>query len=196
MNHWIISHHHFDRNSVRLRETIFTLGNGYFATRGSHEDSISKIHYPGTYLGGIYNRLPSRIAEKELINEDLVNLPNWLPITFKIENEDWFDITKVEILSYRELLHLKKGISHRMLHFKDKKGRIFVVTSMRFISQHNRHLGGIRYSITSHNWQGTITIRSSIIGAVGNNGVPRYQELNHDHLEIMTMGHTKEYFFL
>ena len=188
MNHWIISYRHFDINSVRLRETIFTLGNGYFATRGAHEDAASKTHYPGTYLGGVYNRSVSKIAGKELVNEDLVNLPNWLPITFKIENEDWLDINKVELLSYREFLDIKRGIVKRIIKFKDPKGRIFVINSLRFVSQHNKHLAGIRYVITSQNWQGKITIRSSIIGSTNNKGVPRYQELNTQHLEIIDKG--------
>lgn len=188
MNHWLISHRDFNLASVRLRETLFTLGNGYFATRGAHEDDTANRHYPGTYLGGVYNRLTSEVAGKILVNEDLVNLPNWLPITFKIEGEDWFDITQVELLTYRETLQLKRGVVTRLIKFKDKKDRIFTLKSMRFVSQHNPHLAGIRYSISAQNWCGTIIIRSSIKGDVCNDGVPRYGELNKQHLKIINKG--------
>ncbi|STY29638.1 Uncharacterized glycosyl hydrolase Rv2006/MT2062 [Legionella wadsworthii] len=197
MSHWIISHRSFDANLVRLRETISTLGNGYFATRGAHEDSVSDIHYPGTYLAGVYNRSTSKIVEKELINEDLVNLPNWLPVTFKINDEDWVDVSDMDILSYREILHLKNGMTKRTITFKDKEERIFTVNSLRFVSQHNKHIAALRYSITAHNWQGKILIRSSIMGSVHNNGVQRYRELNNHHLEILNLGHfSEEYLFL
>ncbi|KTC85530.1 MULTISPECIES: glycoside hydrolase family 65 protein [Legionella] len=187
MNNWIISYKDFDPSLQKLRETIFTLGNGYFATRGAHEDGISSIHYPGTYSAGVYNRLSSTINDKKLINEDLVNLPNWLPISFKIE-EEWFDITKVKIISYCSLLHLKKGVIKRTLKFMDPKGRIFILSSLRFVSQHNPHFGGLTYSIISTNWEGKITLRSSIMGNVLNKGVPRYKDLSNCHIEILKKG--------
>ncbi|WP_347251381.1 hypothetical protein [Legionella sp.] len=191
MNNWIISYRDFNSSSQKLRETIFTLGNGYFATRGAHEDGIAPIHYPGTYLGGVYNRLSSTICSKKLTNEDLVNLPNWLPINFKIE-EEWFDITKVKILSYRAMLHLKKGLMKRSLKFMDPKGRIFIINSIRFVSQHNPHLAGLSYSIISTNWEGKITLRSSLLGNVINKGVARYKDLKNHHLEVLQKGSFNE----
>lgn len=76
MNEWIISYRDFNEHSVRLRETLFTLGNGYIATRGAFEDSTASIHYPGTYIGGGYNCAQSQIGSQNLVNEDLVNLPH------------------------------------------------------------------------------------------------------------------------
>ena len=32
-----------------------------------------------------YNRLTTSLAGREIENEDLVNLPNWLPLSFRIE---------------------------------------------------------------------------------------------------------------
>src|SRR3546814_16606622 len=69
-----------------LREALCTLGNGYFATRGAFADaSADGTHYPGTYVAGLYNRLETPIQDRLVENEDLVNLPNWLPLTFRIE---------------------------------------------------------------------------------------------------------------
>ena len=50
-----------------------------------------EVHYPGTYLAGGYNRLRTDIAGRVVENEDLVNLPNWLALEFRIADEDWFD---------------------------------------------------------------------------------------------------------
>ena len=69
-----------------LRESLCTLGNGYFATRGAHESSTAGgVHYPGTYLAGGYNRLESRVAGEIIESEDLVNWPNWLVLTFHVD---------------------------------------------------------------------------------------------------------------
>lgn len=47
----------------KLREAVCTLGNGYFATRGcTPESPAGTVHYPGTYLAGVFNRLSDRIG--------------------------------------------------------------------------------------------------------------------------------------
>ena len=65
---------------------------------------------PATYLAGGYNRLKTEIAGRVVENEDLVNLPNWLSLSFRIGDDDWFDLRKVEILSYRQELDLQEGV--------------------------------------------------------------------------------------
>ncbi len=86
MNEWILQYDGFDPDQERLREALCTLGNGYFATRGAAEDATaSAIHYPATYLAGGFNRLTTDIAGRPMVNEDLVNFPNWLRLTFKPE---------------------------------------------------------------------------------------------------------------
>ncbi|MGQ4444225.1 glycoside hydrolase family 65 protein, partial [Streptomyces violaceoruber] len=75
---------HYDAAEERLRESLCTLGNGYFATRGAlPECAADDVHYPGTYVAGCYNRLISTVAGREVENEDMVNLPNWLPLRFR-----------------------------------------------------------------------------------------------------------------
>ena len=51
-------------------ETVFTLGNGYFATRGSFEEGYPDEHAL-TLAHGIFDDMP-------LLFTELVNLPNWL----------------------------------------------------------------------------------------------------------------------
>jgi len=59
-------------------------------TFNSPEAAAGDVHYPGTYLAGVYNRLKTEIAGEIIENEDLVNVPNWLPLSFRIEDGDWF----------------------------------------------------------------------------------------------------------
>ena len=84
---WMIQFDGFDPKQERLRETLCTLGNGYFATRGAAEETeADAIHYPGTYLAGGYNRQKTEIAGRIVENEDFVNLPNWLCLSFRAED--------------------------------------------------------------------------------------------------------------
>ena len=48
----------YDPQNEKLRESLCTVGNGYFATRGAAPESkAGQVHYPGTYAAGVYNRL-------------------------------------------------------------------------------------------------------------------------------------------
>src|SRR5690606_27811161 len=108
---WMLAYDGFDPDREGLREALCALGNGLFVTRGAAEEArADDVHYPGTYVAGGYNRLASEVAGRTVVNEDLVNFPNWLPITFRPEDGDWLDLRDVEILSYRQELRLREGV--------------------------------------------------------------------------------------
>jgi alpha,alpha-trehalase len=111
MTVWSLIYEDFNPEQEKLREALCTLGNGYFATRGAGSESqADDIHYPGTYLAGGYNRLETEIKGKVIENEDLVNLPNWLCLSFRYSGLKWFNLNDVEILEYRQELDMKKGL--------------------------------------------------------------------------------------
>ncbi len=97
---WSLVYEGFDPGLEPLREALCTLGNGYFATRGAAQESSAddSVRYQGTYVAGCLNRLTTDIAGHAIENEDMVNVPNWLVLTFWLEGGDWFDIQKVEVL--------------------------------------------------------------------------------------------------
>ncbi|MFW6140224.1 MAG: glycoside hydrolase family 65 protein [Acidobacteriota bacterium] len=172
-----------------LREALCTLGNGYFATRGAApESSADDVHYPGTYLAGGYNRLKSKIKGKVIENEDLVNLPNWLPLNFRIDDGEWFDLRKVEILSYVQKLDLEKGTLTREVFFKDKKGRKTRMVNKRLVHMRYIHRAAVKTTLLAENWSGKVEILSALDGRVTNSGVKRYRELNSKHLEPVETG--------
>lgn len=185
MPDWKIIYENWDPAAQPLREALCTLGNGYFATRGAFEESVAdqKIHYPGTYLAGGYNTLTSTVAGKEIKNEDLVNWPNWLPLTFRHPDENWFDIDKVEVLDFLQELDMQNGLLVRKLHIKDAAGRETRVRCRRFVSMADPHVAALAWDITPFNWSGEIQVRSALDGTVTNNGVARYRALEKNHLD-------------
>ncbi len=186
---WSFVYEGFEPEQEKLRETLCTLGNGYFATRGAApEASADDVHYPGTYLAGGYNRLTSEIAGRIIENEDLVNLPNWLSLTFRIEGGEWFDLRKVEILDFRQELNLKHGVLLRTVHFRDNEGRRTTLKSRRFVHMASPHRAGLETTLTSENWTGHLEIHSALDGRVVNAGVERYRQLNNKHLVPLETG--------
>jgi alpha,alpha-trehalase len=184
MNEWRLAYEGFDPKDEGLREALCTLGNGYFATRGAGPEAVAdKIHYPGTYLAGGYNRLESEVEGRVIENEDLVNLPNWLPLNFRIADGAWFSLEKAEILDYQQELDVIRGVLTRTFRVLDGQGRETKVTNRRLVHMADPHIGALELTLTAVNWSGPLRILSGLDGRVTNSGVERYRQLNGKHLE-------------
>jgi trehalose/maltose hydrolase-like predicted phosphorylase len=183
MNPWLLTYDGFDPAREGLREALTTLGNGYFATRGAAtEASADEVHYPGTYVAGCYNRLISQIADRSVDNEDLVNTPNWLPLTFRAAGGDWPALGHAEILTCRHQLDMRHGVLTRLLRVRDSHGRITRMHQRRLVSMDDPHLAALSATIVAENWSGPLEVRSALDGRVINSGVARYRGLANQHL--------------
>ncbi len=182
---WLFVHEGFDPAVEGRRETLFAVGNGYFVTRGAAAEAhADDLHYPGTYLAGAYNRLTTLIDGRSIENEDLVNLPNWLPLTFRIDEGEWFDLRRVEILEYRQTIDMRRGLYLRSLRVRDPQGRETSLAERRFVHMDAKHLAGQHVAVTSQNWSGRLTVRAMLDGDVANTGVPRYQAFESRNLRV------------
>jgi len=189
MNPWKLTYNKFDSEQESLREALCTLGNGYFGTRGAvPETMVTKVHYPGVYIAGVYNTLPTDIANRTIYNEDFVNCPNWLMLNYRIDDGSWFNRQQVKILTWKVELHMYRGILSRRIRWQDEKGRTTLVENHRIVSMSHPHCGALRCTITPENYDGTITVRSGIDGLVINAGIDRYKQLNSKHLEPCAQG--------
>jgi alpha,alpha-trehalase len=193
MNAWTLVYEGFDPPKEGLREALCTLGNGHFATRGAVEFAdADAVHYPGTYLAGGYNRLTSEINGRVIENEDLVNLPNWLPLTFRIGDGSWFTGREVEILAYRQELDVQRGVLSRRIRFRDAQNHETTLVSRRIVHMRDPHLAAIEMTLRPENWSGTIEIKSALNGRVRNTGVTRYQALDNQHMAILSTEQVSE----
>ena len=173
----------YDPRSEKLREALCTLGNGCFATRGAAPESrAGQVHYPGTYAAGVYNRLVDDVSGTQIDNESLVNLPNWLALTFRFDGGGWFDIDAVDVLSYRQTLDLRGAVLTRDVRFRDDAGRTSGLRQRRFVAMHMPHVAALETTIVAEDWSGTIEIRSTLDGRVTNSLVERYRDLSDRHL--------------
>ncbi|MDP3981072.1 MAG: beta-phosphoglucomutase family hydrolase [Chlamydiota bacterium] len=180
---WHLKYHAFEAGKERLRESLTTVGNGYFATRGAMEtEKATPTHYPGTYIAGVYNTLPSVVYGKTIYNNDLVNCPNWLYMELSIGQSEPIRPLEMEILDYRHDLDMKNALLHRSMTFRDSEGRISTISSERFASMDNPHMAAIKYQVIPQNYSEEIRIRFALDGTITNYGVERYRKLNGKHL--------------
>jgi trehalose/maltose hydrolase-like predicted phosphorylase/beta-phosphoglucomutase-like phosphatase (HAD superfamily) len=183
---WTLVYDSFDPARQGLREALCALGNGYFVTRGAlPEAEADGVNYPGTYVAGLYDRAQTEIAGRTVENEDLVNVPNWLPLRFRVAGGEWFDAQRADVREHRLELDMRRGTLTRHLVWQDAGGRRTRVTQRRFVSMKDEHLAGLDTTFTAENWSGTMEVSSGLDGRVVNAGVKRYRDLNPRHLRVL-----------
>jgi beta-phosphoglucomutase-like phosphatase (HAD superfamily) len=181
---WSLVFTGFEPAHEGVRETLCSVGNGYFATRAAAPWTIADdVHYPGTYLACGYNRLRTDISGRVVENEELVNLPNWLKLKFRIGEDDWFDMRTVTLAYYRQELDLRRGVLLRSISFEDGKGRRSTLNERRFISMKDMHLGALELTLIADNWSAPVTVCSAIDARIVNSGAKLYRKFNNKHIE-------------
>ena len=182
---WKLKYNWFKPSQEGLREALCTLGNGYMGVRGAiTESKASRINYPGTYMAGVYNKLGTPMSGKIIYNEDLVNCPNWLLISFNTGNK-WINPQNKKLLDYEQTLDMRKGVLTRKMRIKEEDGKISLIEEQRIVSMADKHIGAIKYSITPENYEGVIYIKSTLDASLQNWGVARYRKLNSKHLKVL-----------
>lgn len=193
MPEWIWTYEGYAPGRERLREALCTLGNGYFATRGTAPECVADaVHYPGTYAAGCYNRLTSTVAGRQVVNEDMVNLPNWLPLRFRMHSPSgdapWFHPDDPALREHRQRLDLYSGTLERGVRYAAGDGRVLAVRQLRYVHMGDPHLAVLRTQFTAEGWSGDIEVEAALDGSVTNSGVARYADLNGSHLVHVNAG--------
>jgi trehalose/maltose hydrolase-like predicted phosphorylase len=179
-----LSYDAFEPAQEGLREALTSTGNGYWCTRGAMEwQDADDVHYPGTYAHGGYNRETTILGGRPVLNEDLVNLPNWLVLKLRIEGEEAIGLDNVELLGYRHEYDVRTAVVTRELRFRDRAGRETTLRSRRFVSMAHVHQGAIEWTITPEDWSGRVEVISALDGRVTNANVARYRQLEGRHLD-------------
>ncbi|MFD7974682.1 glycoside hydrolase family 65 protein [Streptomyces sp. NPDC059071] len=195
---WTWRYDRYEPEREQLVEALCTLGNGRFATRGSApECAAGGAHYPGTYLAGCYDRRTSAVAGAVVENEDLVNLPNWTPLSYRCLPDDgppgaWLTPDADALRHYDVQLDVRGGVLTRSMLFRDARGRGLRVGHTRVVHMGEAHLAAQQTVFRAYGWSGAVEVKSMLDGAVTNAGVQRYRHLEKDHLREHRTGFTSD----
>ncbi|KDE97149.1 beta-phosphoglucomutase [Mycolicibacterium aromaticivorans JS19b1 = JCM 16368] len=180
---WLLTYHGFDPALEGTREALCTLGNGYRGTRGSAPGSTAdNVHYPGTYLAGVFNRLRSNLGGRVVEYEHLVNCPDWTALTVSPPGEAPYRHGSAQMLSSWQQLDLRRGLLTRVFRYRDTAGRTTRVTHRSFVHLMQTNLGVLETTVEAEDWSGRIIVRSGIDGRIANRNVAEYRLLAHEHL--------------
>lgn len=174
---WLINELEFSRELQGIRESQFSLGNGYIGSRGIYEE-IPYDSSPGTYLAGIYDKMSAQVSE-------LVNLPNPVNFKFTVAGEK-IDAIAMDIVSHKRVLNMKKALLLRHTLYKDSKKRRYDYQSLRFISGQNKNIGLMQIALTALDADCLIDINTGIDTSVSNAGI--LSEGRKKHFRIKELG--------
>jgi trehalose/maltose hydrolase-like predicted phosphorylase len=134
-------------------------------------------------MAGMFNRRTSRVGDRDIENEDFVNCPNWLPVSFRYADGAWMDPNQCRVVRIQRRLSFLDGLLSREMVVEDEDGRQTKILSSRVASMEDPHVAALKYTIQPMDYAGRISIRTSLDGDLINDGVARYRQLDQHHLE-------------
>ncbi|TKB98278.1 family 65 glycosyl hydrolase domain-containing protein [Pedobacter cryotolerans] len=176
-NEWQIIEKGFDPHLNKISESIFSIGNGRMGQRANFEETYTGETLQGNYVAGVYypdktrvgwwkNGYPEYFAK-------VLNATNWIGLNITISGEV-LDLNTSKVSEFTRVLDMKLGTLTRKFTVELANGNILKVEAIRFCSIVDDEAGVIKYSITPQNFDGKITVESSLDGDVKN------QDSNYD----------------
>ncbi len=176
MNLWQISEETFNPKLLHTQETVYTIGNGYFGTRGTFEEGYPAA-MPATLLFGIFDDIA-------IGKEELANAPDWLLLKLFINGER-FRLDRGKVLEYHRALDTQNGLLSRFVHWESPNGIRLKIAFERFASLADEHVGAIRFSVTAEERTTTaetggladldVVLWATLNIAVGNNDLMHWE---------------------
>lgn len=172
---WQVSERTVPASPERLhsQESVYTIGNGYFCTRGTYEEGYPGAH-PGTLLYGVFDHV-------DIPGEELANAPDWLPIQLFVNGER-FRLDKGRVLAYQRELDLQQGVLRRVVRWESTTGIRLCIVTERFASLADVHIGRIRYQVTVERAPDVVALElvASLNVAVGNYRLMHWEPAEQD----------------
>ena len=152
--------------------SLFTIGNGWFGTRGTFEETPTDAGYdrglPATYLAGFFDARPGESPE-------IANGPHWLPLRFEVDGHLLSPLdSDVEILAYERVLDLRVAILRRTLRLAILGGRVAHLIFERFASLAQPWLSAIRATLRIDGGDAGVDWSAALDGDTENDGYPHY----------------------
>lgn len=167
-------------------ESLLTIGNGFMGLRGTTpEMTLSKEHYPATYIAGLYNEEESEVAGQTVANEDFVNTPNNQYISFQIEGTDeWLTLDNAQLHYLHRNLDLKTGLFTSHMIIEDTHQHQVEIKARKIVNMAQMNNYSIHYTIKPLNFSKNMTVKTSTDGSVYNFNVERYRNLTAKHFHV------------
>ncbi len=165
---WVIKESQLDIADLHHGETVFTIGNGYFGSRGVFEEGYPEEER-STFVHGVFDDVP-------LVFTELANVPDWMELEILLAGER-FSLGLGTVLSFARSLDLRTATLRREVRWRSPKGRTTHLLFERFASLSDQHLAGVRVEITPEDYHGRVEVHAGIHGGADNLGLKHWKTL-------------------
>ncbi|BEG98187.1 family 65 glycosyl hydrolase domain-containing protein [Bacteroides sedimenti] len=192
---WNIIEEGFHVKDQRASESIFSIGNGRIGQRGNFEEKYTGDTLQGSYIAGIYFQDRTRVGWWKngypRYFSRMPNAPYWSGINLRLIDEE-LDLELWDVDQFDRKLSMRDGISERTFTVTSPKGYTLQIHVERFYSMTQLNLCLIKYSVTSVNYEGKISLLPYINGDV----VHESSNFNEKMWNIILAETTREYALL
>lgn len=192
---WNIIEEGFHADHLRMSESIFSLGNGRFGQRGNFEEPYSSDTYRGSFVGGITFLDKTRVGWWKNgfphFYTRIPNAANWSRIDLRLIDEE-LDLARWDIDKFSRRLDMRNGISYRDVQTTSPKGNRLTLHVEHIDDMAHPNLCLIRYSVTSLNYTGKVSLVPSIDGSIMNDA----NQPDEKTWNILRGGTTNDYTYL
>ncbi|MBM7616549.1 trehalose 6-phosphate phosphorylase [Weissella uvarum] len=165
------------------REALLTLGNGYMGWRGAPVwTKQTDNHYPGLYVAGIFNQTATPVAGRDVINEDLVNLPNPQYLRIVVDGQV---LDETNLVEQESTLAFDSGQLHERDVFQIKAGHIWIDTT-KVINHFDWHQAGFKLNLSA-DFKASIELISLIDTTTINANVKRYRDFVSHEYDVLSI---------
>ena len=169
VDEWNIVEEGFHADKQRASESIFSIGNGRLGQRGNFEEPYTSDSLLGSYLAGFsfldrtrvgwwkngYPKFYSRVP----------NAPNWSGIRIRLIDEE-LNLAEWDIHEFERKLRMEDGVLERNFTVTSPKAHMLQIHVEHFNNMKEQNLSLIKYSVTSIDYEGKISMVPYIDGDV------------------------------
>ena len=192
---WNIIEDNFHADNLRMSESIFSLGNGRFGQRGNFEEPYSSDSYRGSFVAGITFLDKTRVGWwKNGFPAFYTRIPNaadWSRVSLRLIDEE-LDLAQWDVNSFSRRLDMKAGISYRDFEITSPRRHQIRVHVEHINNMAHPDLCLIKYSVTSINYTGRISLIPSLDAIIVN----KDDDPNEKIWNILRSGVTKDCAYL
>lgn len=188
MNLWHIKEDTFQAHlkTLHSQESVFTIGNGYFCTRGTFEEGYPRDN-GATLLFGVFD-------DVSIAREELANAPDWTSLKLFLNGER-FRIDRGTLIDYQRSLNLQNGEICRTARWESPTGIRISVTIRRFASLADEHIGAIDHRVTLEQSPDDqpvhILLRGGLSNAQGNYDLMHWENVDQGHADNIVWFHNE-----
>lgn len=171
MNTWALVENRHVPSLQPSHEALFTIGNGYLATRGTFEEST-----PGeersTFIQGLWVTPPGELPL-------LGAVPDWSRFEMFIDGVH-FDLSRPPE-GYRRTLDFRSGVLTREVLWRGPETGVFRFRFRRLLSMANPHLASLEVTVAALTEGGALRIETGIDAAINSPFQPAWSPKRWSH---------------